>query len=150
MVKKISLMLVIATMLLMLMPGLCYAAEKETFTDQERLKEEAAENYDAAKEQMNEIYFDAIDRMTDDGGPLSGEPIDEWAYRSFYRIYKLISDNCVFIILFSELLGVAILILARKNKVFQRFALVALMIVIPFFVLLFVYGVGASPLFKRM
>jgi len=149
MVKKISLMLVIATMLLMLVPGFCYAAEKETFTDQEKLKEEAAENYDAAKKQINDIYYNAIDRMTDEGGPLSGEPIDEWGYRTFYRTYKLISDNCVFIILFSELLGVAILVLARKNKVFQRFALVSLMIVIPFFVLLFVYGVGASPLFKR-
>ena len=133
-------------------PGTAFAEIKteETFTDQDRLRDEASENYDAAKDQLQNIYYDALDRMTDEGGMLSGEPMDEWIYRQFYRFYILMRDSMVFCIMFCELLGIAIFVVSRKNKKFQRFALFGLMIGIPLFIVLFVYGIGASPLFRRL
>lgn len=144
------LFVLLAISLCIVLPKPALAAESGTFTDEERLKEEAAENYDAAKDQLENIYYDALSRMADEGGPLSGEPMDEWAYRQFYRFYKLMRDSMVFLILFCELLGTVIFTVSRKNKKFQRFALFGLMIGIPVMIVLFVFGVGASPVFKRI
>ena len=128
-----------------------YAAGKEEkyTVNEEELNSEAAENYDAAKKQMEDIYYKALDRSTKQGGLFDGEPLDQKAYNIFYRTYKLIADNWIFIIGLCWIIGWPMFFLSRKNKIIQRFALFTLIIGIPLVVVLFVWGVGSSIAFER-
>ena len=151
MLKNKSFLIICLAFMMLLVPMASFAApQEETFVDEAQIKSDAAENYDAAKQQMEDIYYDAVERMVDNGGLTEGKPIDEWAYEKFYRFYMVCRNNWGFVVGFCEVLGIVILVLARKNRKFQKFALWGLMIAIPGVYSLFVLLAGTSPMFARL
>lgn len=109
----------------------------------------ARENYEAAQDNLNNIYYNALNSLNSEDSLLTQDrPLTEKLYYTFFNIYRAIASAAPMICLLSMAIGLFIFILARRNKVVQRFALVFLIILIPVLTIAFVYGVGSSKLFK--
>lgn len=112
---------------------------------------EIEENYEAARKNMENIYYHALDEMSSENGVLDKNmPFGKWVYMQFYRAYDTFSEMAPYLCGISFFLGTLLMFVAQGNKRVQKFALVYLMILIPLGTLVLIVAVGASPLFKRL
>lgn len=134
-----------------LLPGTKAHAAKKTMPEETAFSspEEENENYEAAKGNLDHIYYSALDEMTDTDGPLSEDmPFSKWLYIRFFRAYRALREAAPYICAASIFAGVFMCVLGRKSLAFVRFALVWFVFAIPFTTLFIIFAVGASPLFK--
>lgn len=108
---------------------------------------EIDENYDAAKKQTEQIYYNALDELSDEEGPLN-VPFTKWLYIKFYRFYYTLKDAAPYVCAISFALGILMMTVSRQNKRIQKFALLYLVILIPLAMIFIVFAVGMTPLFK--
>ena len=114
-------------------------------------RQEIDENYEAAKKNLENIYYGTLQDMTGEGGIMADErPMAERMYERFFHFYRALSDLAPYLITISIALGVFVMALARRNKRIQRFAFVYLILLIPVTVTFVVFAGGASALFKRL
>lgn len=111
-------------------------------------EDDAEENYDAAKQQMEQIYYNALEEISKDEGPFD-MPFPQWLYVRFYRLFFRLKEAAPYICVLSEFFGIVIVAMSNKNKRIQKKALIFLNIGIPLATILFLFAVGTSPLFKR-
>lgn len=119
----------------------------ESLEENEPSESEIDENYDAANKQMEQIYYNAIDELSDEEGPLN-VPFTKWLYIKFYRFYYMLKDAAPYICAISFAVGILLMTVSQQNKRIQKFALVYLVILVPIAMLFIIFAVGASPLFK--
>lgn len=149
--KKIIRLLIISLLLTAAVPTLSYAESGneilESFDKNTPSDDEIDENYEAAGKQLDEIYYNALDRLSNDEGPMN-VPFGKWLYIRFYRLYYALKDAAPYICSISFFLGVLLMAVSQQNKRIQKKALVYLVILIPLATVFIVFAVGATPLFK--
>ena len=131
------------------LPVMAYAAEGESAPAYEgNLPPEVAENFEAMNENLENIYYSALEKAESGGVGFKGLTPEEQIYLRFYNFYTLVRSLCPMIIGFSLGIGILVFALARKNKGIRRFALTFFIIGLPVVCLLFVFGIGILPIFK--
>jgi len=103
---------------------------------------------DRTKEKTDRIYQDTLDRVYQkkETFKAEGENAFERAtyllLSGFRSVYLSIRALAVYLGLASFSIGLCIFLFASKNKAMKKMGLVTFMIVVPVFLLLFVYGFG--------
>ena len=148
--KRISILLFAFTILFSLFLSGCSKKEPaKVETPYVNSNQEALENYEAAKDNLDNIYYNTLNKLNSDERLLGSDlPLSQRVYIWFYNTYSAIANAAPMIIALSIFLGILTIAISRKNKRIQRFALIFLIILIPLATVAVVYGFGASPLFK--
>lgn len=150
MIRALRVLLLSITLMLSV-SGISYAATGneilESMSEGAPSESEIDENYDAAKKQTEQIYYNALDELSDEEGPLN-VPFTKWLYIKFYRFYYTLKDAAPYVCAISFALGILMMTVSRQNKRIQKFALLYLVILIPLAMIFIVFAVGMTPLFK--
>lgn len=150
MIRALRVLLLSITLMLSV-SGISYAATGneilESMSEGAPSESEIDENYDAAKKQTEQIYYNALDELSDEEGPLT-VPFTKWLYIKFYRFYYTLKDAAPYVCAISFALGILMMTVSRQNKRIQKFALLYLVILIPLAMIFIVFAVGMTPLFK--
>lgn len=113
----------------------------------ESTEETTKSAYEQYGDSLDDIYYKALDDI--DNADLSGKSINETAYAAVTGSYDAIASVAPYLVVFSILLCVFICFIAKRNKQIRRRAIIWLGIVIPVALIIFIFGVGASPIFRR-
>lgn len=102
--------------------------------------EEFEENFD---EKNQEVYYNALDKLTEPDTDNSDESLISSSLRGFYKIYILIKFSGVWICIGSIVLGAVGCFFSRHNKSGMKFFIVSFCVVVPIMVIVIVFGVGS-------
>ena len=113
----------------------------------ENTEETTKAAYENFGNSLDDVYYKALDDI--DNANLDGRSINESAYMAVTGTYDAIASVAPYLVVFSILLCVLICFIAKRNKQIRRRAIIWLGIVIPVVLIIFIFGVGASPIFRR-
>jgi len=117
--------------------------EYENYAGEEFIEEQ----YEAARENFENIYYNVIEEVSKEDGMIKGSGT-RYLYGVFLRVYLRIREAAPFIIGISIFTGVLIAFMSRENKKLRRFAILWMIIIIPLATLAVVWGVAMTPLFR--